>query len=90
MTFDPTTGAAWIVQGEEDVGPQRRCRSCRQWLPLEATCWRTVTRRISYVRPGRPNLGSEPLERPFLRTYYVQPCRDCNVRRLDKARTIPA
>ena len=77
MTFDPTTSAAWIVQGEEDVGPQRRCRVCRDWFPLVPDCWRVVSRMISHASPGRPRKGTAPFRYPFRRIYYVQPCLAC-------------
>ncbi len=43
--IDPGTQAAWLVMGQVELGPQRRCRKCGQWWPLVAANWPKRERR---------------------------------------------
>ncbi len=70
---DPTTRAAWLVVGEEELGPQRRCAVCRHWWPLEAPFWLVYRRTVTRGR-GR---GGPALAEPRRRVYYLQPCKSC-------------
>jgi len=74
MAADPTIKGAWLVKGEVDVGPQRRCRDCRQFWPLESSCWLMRSQR-HYRRRWRRDSGT------LIRHYYIQPCRSCRSER---------
>ena len=49
-----------IVRGEEELGPQRRCRTCAEWWPADGEFWepRSVRCRACTVRER-----TTPLER---------------------------
>ena len=71
-----TTKAAWIVQGEEELGPQRRCTNCGDWYPLAGEFW--VVRKGWHER----RLGTKSLRhKPDMRIVatYLQPCRGCRM-----------
>ena len=35
--------SATVVDGEEELGVQRRCPRCGDWWPLDATFWISIT-----------------------------------------------
>lgn len=76
MTYDPTTSAAWIVQGEQELGPQRRCTECREWWPLTVQFWR-AHKRVQTHRRGAGRWPSQRLTEPIVRKGYLQPCKAC-------------
>jgi hypothetical protein len=74
---DPTTSAAWLVKGEVELGPQRRCVSCLTFWPLTAEFWLTKTYTLTH-RSGRP-WPSTKLAAPRQRTRFLQHCRACRL-----------
>ena len=75
MTYDPTTKGAWLVKGETELGPQRRCEQCRDFWPLTPEFWRYHDRIVTH-KPGRP-WPSTRLEKPRVWRNYHQPCLSC-------------
>jgi hypothetical protein len=83
-TTDPTTRGAWLVKGEIEIGPQRRCVVCREWLPVERGVWvarprfRSANRRGT--RPGAKATDPRP-KGPYYQDgwVYLQPCRACRI-----------
>lgn len=61
-----------IVEGEEELGIQKRCPRCTEWLPLDEEFWYFARRRQRVGADGYLRTGGRPDVQPYCRACWSE------------------